>query len=156
MNITENLTVVELKEGDEIPYELLNLADESPEAIADYLKRGTCYKGIIEGKTVGEFVLLPTRPFTIELVNLAVDEEYQGKGIGKALIRHAVEEARKQNFKVMEVGTGNAGIGQLALYQKCGFTICSVDFNFFRKHYDIPIYENGIECLHMIRMQMDL
>lgn len=145
-----------LKDTDEIPYELLYLADPSEKAVADYLRRGTCYIGYLNNKVVAEYVLLPTRPFTVELVNLAVNEEYQGKGYGKRMIQHAIEISRKEEYNVLEVGTGNAGIGQLALYQKCGFTITSVDVDFFRKHYAEPIFENGIECQHMIRMSMDL
>ena len=142
--------------ADEIPFDLLYLADPSEEAVSDYLRRGTCYGGFREGAIVGEYVLLPTRPFTAELVNLAVKEEFQNRGIGKELIRHAVETAREQGYKTLELGTGNAGIGQMALYQKCGFTITHVDLGFFRRHYPEPFSENGIECPDMIRMRMDL
>ncbi len=145
-----------LTHEDEIPYHLLYLADESITAVADYIHRGEMYMGQVNGEIIGIYVLLPTRPFTIELINLAVDEAYQGKGYGKALIRHAIETAKEKGYKVLEVGTGNAGIGQLALYQKCGFTIYGEDMDFFEKHYDHPIFENGIQCLHMIRMKMDL
>lgn len=57
---------------------------------------------------------------------------------------------------MLEVGTGNAGISQLALYQKCGFTIIEIDFDFFRKNYTESIFENGIEYRHMVRLGMDL
>ncbi|HCO66890.1 MAG TPA: GNAT family N-acetyltransferase [Dysgonomonas sp.] len=140
----------------EYPYDLLYLADPSEEAVADYLHRGKCYVAYSEDKIVGEYVLLPTRPFTIELVNVAVAEEYHGKGIGKKLVKHAISMAKNQKYKVIEVGTGDAGIGQLALYQKCGFMMASIDFNFFKKHYSETIIENGIECRHMVRLSMDL
>lgn len=144
------------KSADAIPYDLLFLADPSERAVEDYLERGECYVAYLDGKAIGEYVLLPTRPFTIELVNLAVDEDYHNKGYAKRLIAHAVEVAKAKGFEVLEVGTGNAGIGQLALYQKCGFAITSVDLDFFRKHYPEPIFENGIECRHMVRLTMDL
>lgn len=150
------LEVTKLSKGDVVPYDLLYLADESKEAVKDYMRRGTCYTGWLEGKPVGVYVLLPTRPFTVELVNLAVKKEFQGQGLGRQLIEHAIDTARKHKYKIMEVGTANAGVGQLALYQKCGFTITSVDMDFFKKHYPDPIYENGIQCLHMIRLKMDL
>lgn len=154
--MNQNILVKPLDKGSPIPFELLYSADPSPEAVRDYLIRGFCYVAYAGDETVGEYVLLPTRPFTIELVNLAVAERYQNKGYGKLLIRHAIGIAKGKGYKVLEVGTGNAGIGQLALYQKCGFTITSVDFDFFRKHYPEPIFENGIECRHMIRMSMDI
>lgn len=140
----------------EIPYNLLHSADPSIEAVNDYLKRGFCYAGFLEERIIGVYVLLPTRPFTIELVNLAVDDMYQNKGYGKELVHHAIITAKTEGYKVIEVGTGNAGIGQMALYQKCGFRIISVDFDFFRKHYSEPMFENGIECRDMIRLSIDL
>ncbi|MFR9164982.1 MAG: GNAT family N-acetyltransferase [Dysgonomonas sp.] len=152
----KDIKIRKLKEEDEIPYDLLYLADPSKEAVGDYLERGFCYVAEIGNIVIGVYVLLPTRPFTAELVNLAVDEDYQNKGLGKMLVNHAIDTAKNLNYKVLEVGTGNAGIGQLALYQKCGFTIVSVDFDFFKRHYSEPIFENGIECEHMIRMRMDL
>lgn len=152
----ENILISKINSKEDIPYNLLLLADPSEEAIEYYLERGYCYIAHLDKKIIGAYVLLPTRPFTIELINLAIDEEYQGKGYGKKLIQHSIDIAKSKNYKVMEVGTGNAGIKQLALYQKCGFTITSVDFDFFRKHYSEAIFENGIECRHMIRLTMDL
>lgn len=150
------LLIRKVTNTEDIPYHLLHLADPSEEAVQYYLNRGICHVAYQGKDTIGIYVLLPTRPFTMELVNLAVDESFQDQGYGKRLIHHAIETAREEGFKVLEIGTGNAGIKQLALYQKCGFTISSVDFDFFRKHYPEPIFENGIECRHMVRLTMDL
>ncbi len=156
MENMKKLEVTKLSKGDAIPYDLLYLADESKEAVKDYMKRGTCYTGWLDGKAVGVYVLLPTRPFTVELINLAIKEEFQGQGLGKQLIEHAIVTAKKHKYKIIEVGTGNAGINQMALYQKSGFSMTWVDTDFFKKHYSEPIFENGIECLHMIRFKKDL
>ncbi|CAI6024582.1 GNAT family N-acetyltransferase [Cohnella sp. JJ-181] len=139
------------------PMDLLLLADPSARLVEQYLRRGECYVARAgEKEPVGAYVLLPTRPDTAELVNVAVDERHQGQGIGKALVRHAVETARRRGYRTVEVGTGNSGVGQLALYQKCGFRIVAVDIDFFVRHYDEPIFENGIPCRDMIRMSQDL
>lgn len=151
-----DIEIRKINPQDIIPYDLLYLADPSEEAVSDYLQRGTCYLAFYKGELIGEYVLLPTHPFTIELVNLAIKEKHQEKGYGKRLVKHAIQTARENKHKVIEVGTGNAGIGQLALYQKCGFTITGIDFHFFSKHYKEAIIENGIPCLHMIRLSMDL
>lgn len=152
----DDLSIRELDSCGDVPYDLLYMADPSREAVADYLERGRCFVAFRDGIPVGVYVLLPTRPFTAELVNLAVREDCQNRGIGRALIVHAQKTAAESGFRILEVGTGNSGIGQLALYQKSGFTIVSVDFGFFERHYPEPIIENGIPCLHMIRMKMDL
>ncbi|SFC35396.1 Acetyltransferase (GNAT) family protein [Bacillus sp. OV322] len=101
-------------------------------------------------------MLLPTRPETAELVNVAVAKEKRGKGIGKELVMHAIKSAKEKGYKTIEAGTGNSSIDQLALYQKCGFRMNSIDRDFFIKHYHEEIYENGIQCRDMVRLSQDL
>lgn len=132
------------------------LADPSRKLVEDYIKRGECFVSEIEKQIVGVYVLLPTRPETVELVNIAVIEDMHGKGIGKQLVSHAIETARSRSYKTIEIGTGNSGIGQLSLYQKCGFRVVGVDIDFFIRHYSEEIYENGIQCRDMIRLSQDL
>lgn len=136
--------------------ELLLLADPSRSAVDDYVRRGSCAVAELDGPIVGVCVLLPTRPHTAELVNVAVAESMHGRGIGKSLVRHAVGTARSLGYRRIEVGTGNSGMTQLALYQKCGFRITGVETDFFIKNYDEEIVENGIRCADMIRMAIDL
>jgi len=152
----ENVEIRKLKEDEDIPYELLLLADPSIEIVDEYIHRGECFAAHYANEIVGAYVLIKTRPLTFELVNIAVDEKYQGKGIGKKLILDAVKRAREGKAKVLEVGTGNSSLGQLALYQKCGFRISGIDRDFFTKHYSEKIIENGIKCLDMIRLSMEL
>jgi ribosomal protein S18 acetylase RimI-like enzyme len=91
----------------------------------------------------------------MEIMNISVYEEYQNKGIGKQLIYKAIEYAKESKIRTLEIGTGNPGLIQMILYQKCGFRIVGVEFDYFRKNYKEKIYENGIECRDMIRMKME-
>ncbi|WP_343770855.1 GNAT family N-acetyltransferase [Clostridium malenominatum] len=145
-----------LNKDEKIPYDLLLLADPSIHIIEDYLKRGCCYVAYIDENIAAAYVIIKTRPLTMELVNIAVNEKFQGMGIGKQLILHAIEVAKEEKVKVVEVGTGNSSISQLALYQKCGFRIVGIDRDFFIKHYKEKIIENGIQCVDMIRLSIDL
>ncbi|MEK4487570.1 GNAT family N-acetyltransferase [Psychrobacillus sp. FSL H8-0484] len=138
------------------PMDLLLLADPSRKLIEQYIQRGECYIAEKNSETIGVYVLLPTRPKTVELVNIAVAEQYHGKGIGKALVLDAIEKAKQKGYKLIEVGTGNSSIVQLALYQKCGFRITGVDKDFFKIHYEEEIVENGIICVDMIRLARQL
>jgi len=47
-------------------------------------------------------------------------------------------------------------VGQIALYERCGFVRCGVDVDYFRKHYPVPFFANGVECRHMVRLRMEL
>lgn len=138
------------------PMELLLLADPSRELVQEYIRRGTCFVAERNGQIIGVYVLLPTRPQTVELVNIAVMPSHQGKGIGKKLLKHAIQTAKSMGYKTMEVGTGNSSIVQLAFYQKCGFRMIGIDFDFFTRHYSEAIFENGIQCRDMIRLSRDL
>mgnify|MGYP002553211527 FL=1 len=145
-----------LNDDEQPPMNLLLLADPSKAMIGEYLHRGECYLSEEDGEIIGVYVLLPTRPGTIEIVNLAVEEGRQGMGIGKALVMDAIHRARSQGYKTLEIGTGNSSISQLALYQKCGFRITGIDRDFFIRHYEEKIFENGIPCLDMVRLSQDI
>lgn len=138
------------------PMDLLLLADPSRRLVEEYVKRGDCYIAEWNNQVIGVYVLLPTRPDTVELVNIAVVEDQHGKGIGKRLVEHAIETAKEKGYKTIEIGTGNSSIGQLALYQKCGFRMTGIDKDFFIRHYEEEIFENGIQCRDMVRLSQEL
>ena len=145
-----------LNEHKNPPMDLLLLADPSRKLVEEYLERGDCYIAEVDNQVVGVYVLLPTRPETVELVNIAVAEIHQGEGIGRLLVMDAIKTAKGKKYKTIEIGTGNSSAGQLALYQKCGFRITGIDTDFFIRHYREEIFENGIQCRDMIRLAQDL
>ena len=150
------MVIHRLKKGEEPPYDLLLLADPSKEMVDSYLHEGECYIAKMGAETIGVYVLVPLNKDTIELKNIAVKENWQGKGIGKQLVMDAIQSARNKGYETIEVGTGNSSIGQLALYQKCGFRITGIDFDFFTRNYPEEIYENGIRCSDMLRLTKKL
>jgi GNAT superfamily N-acetyltransferase len=155
--VTERYMNIRKRHSDEeAPIDLLLLADPSNILVEEYVKRGECFLAEKDDQVIGVYVLLPLRPETVELVNIAVAEIHHGKGIGKQLVMHAIQTAKLSGFKTIEIGTGNSSIGQLALYQKCGFRITGIDRDFFIRHYPEDIFENGIQCRDMIRLSQDL
>ncbi len=135
------------------PMELLLLADPEEQAIQAYITRSNCYVKELDGKVVGIYVILPTRPHTIEIMNIAVEENLQGKGIGQQLIQHAIQTSRELGYTCIEIGTGNSSFPQLYLYQKCGFRIVGIDKDYFVHHYEEAIFENGLQCRDMVRLR---
>ncbi|MTW87156.1 GNAT family N-acetyltransferase [Virgibacillus dakarensis] len=150
------MQIRELNVNEKPPIELLLLADPSQKLVEEYLKRGECYVADNNKEIIGVYVLLPTIPETVEIANIAVSENEQGKGVGKELMMDAIQKAKAKGYKTIEVGTGNSSIGQLAFYQKCGFRMTSIDSDFFIRHYQDDIFENGIWCRDMIRLTQDL
>ena len=133
------------------PMDLLLEADPSITKIESYLRHGSSFIAEINNHISGIYVLLPINSDTAEVINISVREADQGKGIGKKLIHHAIEQARAQSYARLEVGTGNSSIDQIAFYQKCGFRMTAIDHDFFLRHYEKPIFENGIQCRDMVR-----
>jgi len=140
----------------EVPMELLLLADPSEHLIREYLQNATVFTAKRNSEVVGALVMVSTRPRTMEIMNVSVYEAYQNQGIGKQLLLSAIEHARNSMVKTVEIGTGNPGVVQMLLYQKCGFRIVGVEPDYFRKLHKERIMENGIECRDMIRMRLEL
>ena len=140
----------------ELPMNLLLLADPSEEQVISYAHEGDCFVAVAHDEVVGVYVLLQKGEHTAEIMNVAVAEYMQGQGLGKKLVLHALEVAKSLGLTKVEIGTGNSSIGQLALYQKCGFRITGIVENFFVDNYPEPIFENGIQCRDMIRLTFNV
>lgn len=146
-----------LRKDEQPPWHLLLLADPSSNMVSSYLKDGICYiSETTNSHTQGVIVMLPISQEKLEITNIAVDETMQGKGIGTKLLRHGIKYAKEEGYKTIDIGTGNSSINQLALYQKVGFRIMSIDHDFFTVNYPDPIFENGIQCRDMIRLSMEI
>ncbi|WP_456279441.1 GNAT family N-acetyltransferase [Bacillus sp. AK128] len=150
------MKIRKLNKEESPPMELLLLADPSREAIQGYLKSGDCYIAELKGEVVGVYITTPIKEDTIELMNVSVKETMQGKGVGKQLVTHAIKVAREKGYRKIEVGTGNSSINQLALYQKCGFRMERINQDYFIKNYQEEIFENGIQCIDMVRLSQKL
>lgn len=63
-----------------------------------------------------------TPPQTIELVNLYVHPAHQGRGIGRALLHQAVQQAHTSGFTTMWLCVWQENHTALTFYQRLGFT----------------------------------
>src|SRR5690606_24965640 len=108
-----------LGQGEALPLDLMLEADPSEKLVREYAAKGIVYTAEIDRRLVGVYVLLPLSETVVEIKNIAVAEPERGKGYGKELVNHALEEAKRGGFKHVEIGTGNSSFDQLALYQKC-------------------------------------
>ncbi len=147
----EGIIIHKLLQGDSIPWDLLLLADPSKERVESYIHLGEFFLATVNSLVLGVYVLVK-KSNVMEIINIAVREEYQSKGIGKALLLHAIACAKKAKVKSIEVGTGNTSIHQLAFYQKHGFRIIGIEKGYFVKNYKEKIMENGEQCKDMIRL----
>src|SRR5688572_449956 len=70
-----------------------------------------------DDRPVGFYTLEPLTPTETELGHLFIEPAEHGKGLGRELVAHAREEARKRGFRVLVVqGDPNAA----GFYEACG------------------------------------
>ncbi len=152
----ESLVICLGSDQDPMPWDLLLQADPSCSRVQSYCQNGMCYLAKWEENIVGVYVLIDKKDHTAELMNISVQERWQGQGIGQRLLQHATDIAMDLGYRWLDVGTGNSSLSQLRFYQRAGFRITGVVPDFFVRQYDQPIVENGIPCRDMIRLRREL
>lgn len=132
---------------------LLLLADEQEDMIDRYLERGSMY--VLEDDGVkAECVVTDEGGGVLELKNIAVEPDFQGKGYGKALVDFLIRTYAGQ-YMLLQVGTGDSP-STIPFYESCGFCRHHLVKNFFTDHYDHPIYECGVKLVGMVYLQREL
>ncbi|QEN03541.1 GNAT family N-acetyltransferase [Thiospirochaeta perfilievii] len=136
--------------SNEIPYNLVYLADEDADQIKKYIDSTTFFGSFCNGSIVGIIGLNETIHKSVEIVCVAVEIEYQDRKIGSELLEYAIQYSKENSYKEILIKTGNSSIKQIYLYQSCGFIIDSINKNYFIKNYKTIIYENGLKCRDQI------
>ncbi len=75
----------------------------------------------VAGAPVAGLVVLLAEPDHLLLDNVAVDPAAQGRGLGRALITFAGEEARRRGFREMRLYTHQTMTENIALYARTGW-----------------------------------
>jgi ribosomal protein S18 acetylase RimI-like enzyme len=138
---------------------LFLLADESLQQVRSYMQRGELYAFVGPDEVaVGIVLTIPAQLGGVELVSVAVDTTQQNRGVGRRMLAAVLDELRRRGVPRAAVGTANAGIGQLAFYQKAGFRLLRIERDFFSpaRGYPAVMEENGIRLRDMVWMDLDL
>ncbi len=87
-----------------------------------------------EEKMLGCCMLITVDPTTVRLRQMAVLNNLQGKGIGRALMQFAENIARDRGFKKIMMHARKSAAG---FYEKLGYQVCSPEF----EEVTLPHYE---------------
>ena len=139
---------------------LLLLADTEAQVRA-YLQHGDLYAlREADGEPLGVTLVLsgPAEPGTAELRAVAVDPAQHNRGLGRQMLASVLADLRARGFRRAVVGTSNAGVGQIAFYQKAGFRLWRIERDYFtpEKGYDPDERENGLPHRDMIWFDQEL
>ena len=133
--------------------ELLLLADEQEDMIDRYLERGTLHV-LEDGGVKAVCVVTDEGEGMLEVKNLAVHPDHQGKGYGRAMLDH-IAEVYRGAYRAVRLGTGDSPL-TVPFYEKCGFVRTYTVPNFFVDNYDHPIIEAGVQLVDMVYLQKNL
>jgi GNAT superfamily N-acetyltransferase len=75
-----------------------------------------------DGEIAGTFALIREKDDEYELAKMAVGEDYQGKGIGQAMLRFSIDHARKLGAGKLVLFSNTRLQPAIHLYKKFGFT----------------------------------
>lgn len=147
------MEIREVKENKKKNLSLLLSADEQEDMIDRYIEKATMY--VLDDNGIkGECVVTDEGNGILEIKNISIATESQGKGYGKALVDFIAMRYAEQ-YSVLQVGTGDSPL-TIPFYEKCGFVRSDTIKNFFTDNYDHPIYECGIQLRDMIYLQRKL
>ena len=133
---------------------LLLEADDAEEHIRGYLDRGELLEIQDADGMIGVAVLVREAD-EVEIWNIALAEEYRGRGIGRVAIRTIADRCTRAGASYLTVGTSDCSLGTIAFYRKAGFRFAGVREGYFDT-YPMAVVENGIRARDMVMFRMAL
>lgn len=82
---------------------------------------GFIYFALYSGEIAGTIALLKVNETVFELSKMAVDEKFQGKKIGHAMIAHCLQEGKRLNLEKIILYSNTTLRPAIHLYEKFGF-----------------------------------
>ena len=134
--------------------DLFLLADEQEEMVLRYLDHGRVFVLEDSGEIKAECLVTDEGSGVLEIKNIAVKPQYQGKSYGKTMIEFLIRMFSK-DFSVIQVGTGDSPL-TVPFYEKSGFVRHHVVKDFFIENYDHPIIEAGVQLRDMVYLRREL
>jgi len=128
-------------------------ADDSHELLDAYIDLGRVWVArAAGGELIGHLQVVPRDEACWEVTNTAVVESWRGRGVGRALLERAVDEAPTAGVRRLILATGAADIGNLRFYQRCGFRMTHVVRDVFtpRNGYPTGLEVDGIPLLDQV------
>jgi len=98
-------------------------------------KNGEIFFAIYEQEVIGTAAMIPISDKVFELAKMAVQKDFQSRGIGKLLVKQCISFAKEADAMEIFLLTNDMLKPALNLYLSCGFILNS--------NYDDERYERG-------------
>jgi GNAT superfamily N-acetyltransferase len=111
---------------------LFALAEDSPQRLEASMDQGRVLIATDDGQTVAFLQLVESDTAgEAELLSMAVVEDRQRQGLGRALVARAIAECRAEGVRTLRVATAAADTGNLRFYQRLGFRMLRIERDAF-------------------------
>ncbi len=138
---------------------LFAMAEDSAAQLDSYLDAGQVLVAVAGDQVVGHLQLVDTAEAPqSEIKNMAVEASSRRRGIGRTLIKAAVELVRAQHRSMLVVATAAADIDNLRFYQRVGFRMRSIERDAFTPAagYSPQTSLDGIDLRDRVWLDLDL
>ena len=105
-------------------------------------KNGEIFFAINDQIVIGTAAMIPFSEDVFELAKMSVKKDFQGKGVGKLLLKKCIQFAQERSANEIFLLTNDILKPALNLYLSCGFVI--------KNKYDDERYERGNTKMHLI------
>lgn len=86
----------------------------------------------VNGQLAGQIRVLKHWNAYAYIDDIAVEPDYRGQGVGRALMERAIEWAKSKGFPGMMLETQNNNVAGCRLYAHCGFELCGFDTHLYK------------------------
>ncbi len=90
-------------------------------------KGGAIYFVVENGLPIGTVALMYNKYNELEFTKMAVDPKMQGRGYGKLLMNHCIDEARKKGASELILYSNTKLIPAIGLYRTSGFVEIDIE-----------------------------
>ncbi|HEY6487541.1 MAG: GNAT family N-acetyltransferase [Terracidiphilus sp.] len=136
-----DIEVRRFQPGDEADFRALNqqwiakyfvIEEKDLEVLSDPVGKilehgGHIFMAATADRRIGTCALLGLQSGVFEVAKMAVDEQFRGAGIGRALLEYTIIEARKLGAHRLYLETNNSLVNAMHLYESVGFCHLSSD-----------------------------
>jgi len=135
--------LVDSQPGFDYYLELQKYDDEYSDPGKKYpLPDGRLYLALVNGQAAGCIAMRRFDEQSCEMKRLYVDPLYRGRGIGEALVRKLIDEAKTMGYRRMLLDTLPVLASAMRMYERLGFKVTPA-------HAESPVAETVFMCLDL-------
>lgn len=104
------------------------------------LENVICYVAKNDDKVLG-FVLLEETPYDFDILEIVVDENFRGRGIGTILLKRVFDYAKLTHKEKATLEVASDNMPAISLYEKAGFSQIAERKNYYKNGKNALIFQ---------------